>query len=193
MKIYFLNQEKHFNAHLSLLRGIPIMEYDKETLVEKCTEITSALKIPFQDLDLDFLFDYQIFPSNIMTSLAEWKKGGRKMCVGDTIVQQIFIPPFRLFSLKMISGVRIAEIIDLPDKKGFSYETLEGHVEKGISTFTVESRNNQVVFKIHTFSRPGNFLTRIAAPLSVPYQAFCTKSALHHLKEQLELRKEKTD
>jgi hypothetical protein len=37
-------------------------------------------------------------------------------------------------------GVRIKEIIDDKDCKGFSYETLQGHVEKGISTFIVEQK-----------------------------------------------------
>jgi hypothetical protein len=77
--------------------------------------------------------------------------------------------------------------INQPSKKGFSYETLEGHVEKGISTFTIEQLNNELIFKIQTYSTPGNFLTRLLRPVfSVPYQTFCTRKALRHVKRQIE-------
>ena len=109
------------------------------------------------------------------------------MKIGDTIAQQVFIPPTKTFSLKIIFGVRINEIIDQADKKGFSYETLEGHVENGISTFTVEQLGNKVAFKVQTYSTPGNFLTKLLGPVfSVPYQTFCTKTALKIVKRQIE-------
>lgn len=111
----------------------------------------------------------------------------RKMKIGDTIAQQVYIPPSRTFSQKIIFGVRINEIIEQADKKGFSYETLEGHVEKGVSTFTVERLDNKIVFKVQTYSTPGNILTKILGPIfSVPYQTFCTKTALKNVKRQLE-------
>ena len=106
---------------------------------------------------------------------------------GDTIVQQVFIPPVKTFSQKLIFGVRIKEIIDEPAKKGFSYETLEGHVEKGISTFTVEQEGGKIIFKIQTFSGAGNFLSKLMGPVfSTPYQRFCTTKALENCKRQIE-------
>lgn len=72
-------------------------------------------------------------------------------------------------------------------KKGFSYETLEGHVEKGISTFTVEQLVNKIVFKVQTYSTPGNTWVNLLGPVfSIPYQTFCTKTALKNVKRQLE-------
>lgn len=109
------------------------------------------------------------------------------MQVADTIAQQVYIPPIKIFSQKIIFGVRICEIINQTNKKGFSYETLDGHVEKGISTFTVEQLNEKVIFKIQTFSSPGNFFTKLVGPVfSVPYQTFCTKTALKNVKRQIE-------
>lgn len=141
----------------------------------------------FEQLNLDFLFDYKIFPDRIMTFKNEWTDENRKMKIGDTIAQQVYIPPTKIFSQKIIFGVRINEIIDQPNRKGFSYETLEGHVEKGISTFTVEQLDNKLIFKIHTYSTPGNILTKLLGPMfSVPYQTFCTKTALNNIKKQLE-------
>ena len=138
-------------------------------------------------MNLDFLFDYKIFPDNIMTYKTQWADENRKMKIGDTIAQQVYIPPTKIFSQKNIFGVRINEIINQVHKKGFSYETLEGHVEKGVSTFTVEQLNDNIIFKVQTFSSPGNILTKILGPVfSIPYQTFCTKSALNNVKSQLE-------
>ncbi|WP_207427621.1 DUF1990 family protein [Pedobacter sp. SYSU D00535] len=124
-----------------------------------------------------------------MSFKTEWGYFGREMRVGDTIVQQAYIPPFRTFSQKIIFGVRIKQVINEVGKKGFSYETLEGHVEKGISIFTIEEIEKQLSFKIETFSTPGNFLTKLLGPIiSVPYQTFCTRAALENVKRQIECK-----
>jgi hypothetical protein len=163
------------------------MDYDKSQLKDKISTIDIETTKKLDQLNLNFLFDYQIFPDNIMTFKNEWTDQSRKMKIGDTIAQQVYIPPTRTFSQKIIFGVRINEIIDQADKKGFSYESLEGHVEKGVSTFTVEQLDNKIVFKIQTYSTPGNILTKLLGPIfSVPYQTFCTKTALKNVKRQLE-------
>ncbi|UOK42108.1 MULTISPECIES: DUF1990 family protein [Flavobacterium] len=163
------------------------MVYNKARLKEKTTTVSIKTTKKFDELDLNFLFDYQIFPDNIMTFKTQWTDEKRKMEINDTIAQQVYIPPIKSFSQKIIFGVRINEIIDQINKKGFSYETLEGHVEKGVSTFTIEQLNDKLIFKIKTYSTPGNILTKLVGPFfSVPYQIFCTKTALKHVKQQLE-------
>ena len=163
------------------------MDYDKPQLIEKITTINIDTKKPIDQLNLDFLFDYEIFPDNIMTFKTQWAEENRKIKVGDTVAQQVYIPPTKTISQKIVFGVRISEIINQTDKKGFSYETLTGHVEKGISTFTIEQINNKIIFKIQTYSVPGNILTKIFGPVfSVPYQSFCTKRALRNVKGRLE-------
>ena len=187
MKIYLLDQKNKFNQHLNFLKTKKVMDFDKSRLTENITTIEIDTNKKIDQLNLDFLFDYKIFPDNIMTFKTQWSEDKRKMNVGDTIAQQVYIPPTMTFSQKIIFGVRVTEIIDQFDKKGFSYETLEGHVEKGISTFTVEQIDNKVIFKIQTYSTPGNFLTKLLGPIfSIPYQKFCTKSALNNIKKQLE-------
>lgn len=126
------------------------MKYDKNRLSEKI----SIIEIETGNIDSQTLFEYKIFPNNILTHLSDWKLKSREMKVGDLIVQQVYIPPTSIFSLKIIFGVRISEIINEPTKKGFSYETLDGHVEKGISTFTLEKANGKTIFKILTYSAP---------------------------------------
>jgi hypothetical protein len=188
MKIYLIDQSNKFPQHLQALKKASVMRYGKSELKEKVTFVTIDTSKQFSDLKTRFLFDYDIFPSNIMTYLTQWKHENRSMQVGDTIVQQAFIPPFRNLSQKIIFGVRINEIINEPTRIGFSYETLDGHVEKGISIFTVEQIDKMpIVFKVHTFSKPGNLLTQIIGPIfSVPYQTFCTRKGLSNVKQQLE-------
>lgn len=123
-----------------------------------------------------------------MSCLTQWQFEQRSMKIGDTIVQQVYLPPLRQFSQKIIFGVRVNEIINEQNRKGFSYETLEGHIETGISIFTVEQNSkSNIIFKIQTFSKPGNILTQMLGPvISIPYQTFCTNQALNNVKKQLE-------
>lgn len=187
MKIYLTDQKRKLKKHLEFLKTSTVMSYNKTRLTEKTTTIDIKTNQKLDIINLDFLFDYQIFPDSIMTFKTQWTDENRKMKIGDTIAQQVYFPPTKIFSQKIIFGVRINEIIDQADKKGFSYETLEGHVEKGISTFTVEQLEDKLVFKVQTYSTPGNILTKLLGPIFfVPYQTFCTKTALNNVKRQIE-------
>jgi hypothetical protein len=188
MRIYLADQSTNFPKHLEYLKRQTIIPYVSSKLTEKTTVIPIDTHKDFHELDSAFFFDYKIFPSNIMTFLTQWSFENRDIQIGDTIVQQAFIPPFRQFSQKIIFGVRINNIIKEPTRMGFSYETLKGHVEMGISTFTIEKTGDgKTIFKIHTFSNPGNLLTQLVGPIfSVPYQTFCTKQGLLNVKRQLE-------
>jgi hypothetical protein len=164
----------------------PVMNFDKTRLKEQVTTIAINRK-DLKNIDLSFLFDYMIFPSNIMSFMTQWSQEKREMKIGDTILQQAFLPATRMFSCKIVFGVKINNIIDEAYRKGFSYETVEGHVEKGESTFTVEQIKDGLIFKIKTFSTPGNLLTKLTGPFfTLPYQAYCTRRALRNVKQQIE-------
>jgi hypothetical protein len=188
MKVYLTDQTKNFPKHLEFLNKQEIIKYDISRLKQKTTTIKIDTNKNLTDLNTDFFFDYKIFPNSIMTFLTQWDYEKRKMQIGDTIVQQAFIPPFRGFSQKIIFGVRISDIIDEPIRIGFSYETIIGHVEMGKSIFTIEkTESGNTIFKIHTFAKPGNKLTQLVGPIfSVPYQTFCTGQALKNVKQKLE-------
>ncbi len=189
MRYYFFNQVHHLKKYLEILKLKKVMVYDKDKLTEKITEIEINTNKSLSDLNLDFFFDYNIFPSKILIFKSQWSDENREMKVGDTIVQQIFIPPVQSFSQKIIFGVRIKEIINDDQRKGFSYETLEGHVEKGISTFIFEEINQKIKFRIHTFSILGNILTKILGSIfTIPYQTYCTRQALKNVKRQVEVQ-----
>lgn len=187
MKIYLSDQKQHLKQHLEFFKASEAMNYYNVPLKVKISTIDIKPPVkPSQD-DLNFIFNYKIFPGSIMKHKAQWAEENREMMIGDTIAQQVYIPPVAGFSQKVVFGVRINKIIDQPDKKGFSYETLEGHVENGISTFTLEQVDEKLIFKIQTCSKPGNFLIKLLHPVfSGPYQAYCTKRALKYVKRQLE-------
>jgi hypothetical protein len=187
MKIYLTDQAENFDGLLKQLTTKATMTFDKTKLKEKTTTIDIKTEKTLGQLNLDFLFDYKIFPSNIMTFMTQWGQEKRKMKIGDTILQQAFIPPTKTFSQKIVFGVRVNNIIDETDRKGFSYVTVDGHVEKGESTFTVENSNGGLIFIIKTFSEPGNLLTKMVGPIfTVPYQTYCTRIALENVKKQIE-------
>ncbi len=188
MKIYLTNQSSKFPKHLEFFKNQKIMEYERDNLNEKISKI--EIDCEFSKLNLNFFFNYEIFPESIINSLCQWNYENREMAAGDTIVQQAFLPPVKSFSQKVIFAVRIHEVIDQAEIKGFSYETLNGHVERGISIFTIEKNKEKSIFKIHTFSKPGNLLTRLVGPVfSVPYQSYSTKKALNNVKERIEKSK----
>jgi len=189
MKIFLTNQKNKLNHHLDILKKSEVRPYNKNNLIEKITSITIDTNKSINKLDLNFFLNYNIFPESILTFKTQWEDENRLMRIGDTIVQQAFLPPIKLLSQKIIFGVRICNIVIEDNKVGFSYETLEGHIEKGISTFTIEQNENKVNFTIHTFSSPGNLLTRLVGPIiSIPYQTYCTKSALRNVKSQIEFQ-----
>lgn len=187
MKIYIKEQNNQFSKHLDILKTSKVAKYKKSRLKEKSTVLFIETTKKLEQLNLDFLFDYQVFPEHILTSKSQWVEENRTMKAGDTIVQQIYIPPAKDLSLKIIFGVRVKEIISDSDRRGFSYETLEGHVETGISTFTVEEHDGRIACRIQTFSKPGTTLTKLFGPVfSTPYQSYCTNAALRNMKRQLE-------
>jgi len=188
MKVFLTDQKHKFEVHLNSLKQKDIIAYDQNNLTEKTSTVEIITKKRLSELSCNFLFEYRIFPDKIIAALCEWTSENRKMQIGDTIVQQAYLPPLKSFSQKIIMGVRISSIINEPKRIGFSYETLEGHVEKGLSTFTLEEfEDGLIIFKIQTFSKPQNILAQLVGPIfSKPYQAFCTHQALKNAKKQLE-------
>jgi hypothetical protein len=165
------------------------MSFDRSKMKEKVSLINLDSDKEIDDLNLDFLFDYKIFPPRVMSYSTQWEQEKRKMEIGDNILQQIFLPPAKFFSLKIIVGVRINNIIKETNKRGFSYVTLVGHVERGESIFTIEKTNSGLIFKIQTYSEPGNLLTKLGGPIfTLPYQRYCTRKALDAVKKQMELK-----
>jgi len=186
MKIYLTDQSDKLSLHLENLKDVPIMTYDKTKLKEKISDIIISSQMKLHDVDTQSFCNYHIFPGEIMSFLTQWSQEKRAMQIGDTIVQQVYIPPLKNFSQKIIFGVRINEVINTSDKKGFSYETLDGHVERGVSSFYLENSPSGLIFTIRTFSEPSNPFVKLLGPFfSLPYQAYCTQKALECVRGNL--------
>jgi uncharacterized protein (UPF0548 family) len=92
---------------------------------------------------------------------------------GDTIVQRIFVGP-----LAIEAAVRVIEVFREVDRIGFSYVTLEGHVERGVASFFVaRGREQQLSFHIESWSTP-SALTAWLAPVARYFQRKSVHEAL---------------
>jgi uncharacterized protein (UPF0548 family) len=155
------------------------------TFPEKTSEIALGYSGKLSSYRTNFLFAYDIFPHFLMRAEAQWIREGRVMRVGDIIVQRAVLPPIG-FGLCAEFAVRISALISEPRKLGFAYETLAGHLERGVSEFYFEERVGALFFVIHTYSEPAHWLSRLARPFSLVYQKWCTQQALKHVKQRFE-------
>ena len=136
-----------------------------------------AIDAVFRQLQ-DRLLRYQIFPPRIMR--AEVCSDDGRIHEGTTIVQHVAIGP-----LRMEAAVRVVRVwrgeTEEAEEIGFTYATLEGHPERGISTFRLRrSALGSITFLIDTRSRPGSLLTRLARPLARRFQLRATEAALRY-------------
>ena len=101
MKIFLMDQGRKFDMHLRELMRRPVMPYER-LLKEKISTIEIQSNKELRDVNVDFLFDYKIFPPNIMSHKTQWSSENREMRIGDTILQQVYLPPIKSFSQKII-------------------------------------------------------------------------------------------
>lgn len=154
------------------------------TLPEKTTDIALGFTGSISSYRTDFLFAYDIFPHFLMRAEPQWIREDRAMRVGDIIVQRAVLPPIG-FGLCAEFAVRISALISEPGKLGFAYDTLTGHLERGVSEFYFEQRSGELFFVIHTHSEPAHWLSQFGGGIfSLPYQRWCTQQALKHVKRR---------
>lgn len=122
------------------------------------------------------LLRYDIFPPVLMR--AEVCSEDGKLREGTTIVQRVAVGPFTLEA-----AVRVVEVWHVQDahrtETGFTYVTLEGHPERGASSFRLSrSSGGPIVFSIDARSRPGSLLTRVGRPFARRFQRRATDAAM---------------
>ncbi len=185
MKISVTDQESRLRGLIPEFKALPL-SYDAHTKLrekESSMVVGGAAATDLSSHDFSSLFEYDIFPRRVMVFAAEWQHQGRRMQEGDVIVQQAFLPPLPI-SVKCIFAVRVLKIFREPTKVGFSYGTLKGHPEMGLSEFYFAVRDGTIRTAIHTYSYPGTLLTRSVAPIfTLPYQQYCTNRGLQRMRE----------
>ena len=182
MKVYLTEQEPHFRYHLEELKSKSIIPYNINSLNHKVNSKTISINSDLSLVNNISFFDYNLFPKNILKAYPQWRNENRKMQINDTIVQEIYVPPVNGLSLKILTGVRIKDIFLSDAVKGYSYETLHGHIEKGISIFKITTDRNIVSFTIETYSKPAISVVNIFSHFTSKYQDYCTTQALQHTK-----------
>ena len=188
MKLYPFNQYKNRNILLDYFDGKKVKEYCKEEMIHKVTQckiIEVNIEFDLKKLNIDCIFSGSFFPSNIISIWPSWVAEERPIQTGDTIVQQLNMPPLDWTIPKIIFGSRVKEVYDGSCKRGFCYETLEGHIEVGSSSITIEKTVKGVLHaQVETFSKPGNWLARLLGPVfSIPYQAYCARKSVECVRD----------
>jgi len=177
----------------------PNFTTDPRRFPEKISTLPLDANGPLESRNTAFLFNYEIFPSHILRHSAEWQAEQRPMHPGDIILQHAYMPPLGA-GLCMDFAVRIAALIDdgnitgpggtrIRRRLGFSYVTLTGHPECGLSEFYIEERagDSSLHFTIRTWSRPGHWTARLAKhAFTLPYQAWCTRRALRQVRQRFQ-------
>jgi uncharacterized protein (UPF0548 family) len=125
------------------------------------------------------IFGYQMFPPALVSPVLSRSP----LQAGDTVgILYHFMPGLDLFC-----GARVLECFDIARDgiwhTGFKYRTLRGHPELGEETFSVEKdmTTGTVVAALRSWSRPGTWLTWVAAPYTRYAQLHANKAALVHL------------
>jgi uncharacterized protein (UPF0548 family) len=128
----------------------------------------------------DTLLRYRIFPPRRM--LAHVCSPDGRVAVGTTVIQRVLLGP-----LALEMGVRVVEVLDESKgsrRVGFTYATLQGHSERGLATFSIHSQTGGCfVFKIETWSSPGNLLAALGRPFARRVQQKFTREALSHFRD----------
>ena len=77
---------------------------------------------------------------------------------------------------------RVVNVVDEPDRQGFSYGSLPGHPEAGEESFLLErGAEGAVAFTVSAFSRPASSLARLGGPATAWVQRWMTGRYLRAL------------
>lgn len=72
----------------------------------------------------------------------------------------------RAIGLWTVAPCRVSYVEEEPDRFAFAYSTLPGHPEEGEAAFAVERLDDEVWFRVFSFSRPVDPLARAAKPMT---------------------------
>lgn len=92
----------------------------------------------------------------------------------------------RVYGIVTVNACRIVNVIDEPNRFGFAYGTLPGHVERGEERFLVERMDDgDVWYEILAYSRPRHWLARLGYPLARLQQARFRRDSARSMQEAI--------
>jgi uncharacterized protein (UPF0548 family) len=130
------------------------------------------------------ILHYRVFPPSRMKALVDGP--GARVAAGVTILQGVYVGPFRL---QMAD--RVLEVFEGEDGReqwaGFTYGTLEGHAERGIETFRIvrEKETAKVFYSMEAWSQPGHWLTRLFYLWARAVQKKAGREAIRFMEDKL--------
>lgn len=127
---------------------------------------------------LTVLLRYDVFPAYRMRHHV--CTVDNKLRPGALVVQRVFAGP-----VAVEAAVRVTDVFDeraRGGQAGFTYVTLQGHVERGVATFSVGLDAARVpTLRIESWSRPGNALAALGRPFLRQVQRSSVRAALRHV------------
>lgn len=182
MKVRLFDAGENLRGYLPRMKARSLNFTRTDRFPER--ELTAEIRAQVADLpqlDLSFLYEYHIFPPEILRFRGEWEEDGREMREGDTIVQQALVPPGPV-GLKLIFGVRILDVWRERDRAGFRYGTLEGHPERGLNEFSFSKDGECITARISTCAGTGTAISHLVARVfTFPFARHCNRRALEQM------------
>ena len=118
------------------------------------------------------LLAYTFYPPRIVTAPGPVREGA-------TLHQRIRVGP-----LRFRGPVKVLALWDEPDRVGYRYEALPGHVERGVAEFELRvTAEGDVRFRIESHSAPAHPLARAFAPLARALQRRAYAGAFKSMRE----------
>lgn len=171
MPLLFKHSESITAAFLERERTLP-HSYREVGYTQKETAV------PGYDNDLNFIdlgYGDSVWEA-AKSAIQAWKMfpGGWACIWPETTpirVGEVVAMHAKVMGLWWMNSCRIVYVIDLPDKFGFAYGTLPGHVECGEELFMVErTTDGSVRYVIKAFSKPRFWPARLGYPIARAYQ-----------------------
>ncbi len=104
----------------------------------------------------DRIMRYRFYPKDVMSHFSDFDLYERWVEVGDRIVQRIHL--VKMFGRPILDAVTMTEVVEVinePRRCGFTYATVERHVEQGEWSVLVEwQENGDVRLHAKAISRP---------------------------------------
>lgn len=131
---------------------------------------------------LGVLLRYDVFPAHRMRHHV--CTDDRQLRSGALVVQRLIAGP-----MAVEVAVRVDDVFDERTRgghAGFTYTTLQGHVERGTATFSVGlDEAGAPLLRIESWSRPGNALMFLGRPFLRGLQRSSVHEAVRHVQARV--------
>ncbi|MDX2136824.1 MAG: DUF1990 domain-containing protein [Chloroflexota bacterium] len=130
----------------------------------------------------DALLRYQFYPRDVMRHTSDFGIAGRRMKMGDRIVQRIpVITLLGTAGADVMTMNEIVEVVDEPRCAGFTYITTQAHSEEGEWSVRVDWADDDALWlMMHAVSRPAPREPRLIHPLMRYMQKRSHRRGIEH-------------